>query len=240
MTPSLFKEKVAVSNHTQSFLDNLSNQQDITQLLNTNLRQHQDTLIQHDLNNIEHNESLIQQLITANPFTVFTHNTRKISDTTKYVQLLETLSLHKVDFCGLTETSHVKGQSYKLNQHPSYTAFWSTVINRHVGVGLALHRKWCPFVQHTFLHSDRFIYVDLFFKGNIKVRIIVVYLHTDPIARLQRQTLQSQLIELLRVSQTANYHTLIIGDFNANLDKFYYSVSKHNTGSWQYSVFHYL
>ncbi len=84
MTPSLFKEKVAVSNHTQSFLNNLSNQQDITQLLNTNLRQHQDTLIQHDLNNIEHNESLIQQLITANPFTVTTHNTRKISDTTKY------------------------------------------------------------------------------------------------------------------------------------------------------------
>ncbi len=31
-----------------------------------------------------------------------------------------------------------------------------------------------------------------------------------------------------------------MGDFNANLDKFYYSVSKHNTGSWQYSVFHYL
>src|SRR6266498_4490787 len=234
-TPSLFQEKVAVSNHTQSFLNDLSNQQDITQLLNTNLKQHQDTLIQHNLDDIDQHDSLIQKLLTANPLTISTHNTRKIADTIKYSQLLDTLSLHNVDFCGLTETGHAKGQPYKLTQHSSYTAFWSTVINRHAGVGLVLYRKWCSFVQNTFLHSDRFIYVDLFFKGNIKVRIIVVYLHADPTARLQRQAVQSQLIDLLNTSQNANYHTIIMGDFNAHLERFYHSVSKNNKGRWQYT-----
>jgi len=31
-----------------------------------------------------------------------------------------------------------------------------------------------------------------------------------------------------------------MGDFNANLDKFYQSVAKHNKGSWQFTLFHYL
>ena len=42
---------------------------------------------------------------------------------TKYAQLLETLSMHKVDFCGITETGHAKGQTYKFNYHPEYSAF---------------------------------------------------------------------------------------------------------------------
>ncbi len=31
-----------------------------------------------------------------------------------------------------------------------------------------------------------------------------------------------------------------MGDFNANLERFYNSVSKHNKGSWQYILLHYL
>jgi len=146
------------------------------------------------------------------------------------MQLLETLSLHKIDFCGVTETGHKKGQPYKLDHHPTYTALWSTVINRHAGVGLVLHRKWNPYIQNTYLHNDRFIYVDLFFKGHIKVRLIVVYLHADPTARQQRQALHSQLIDLLITSQRSQYHTIIMGDFNANLNHFYQSVSQHNKG----------
>jgi len=81
------------------------------------------------LDDIDQHDSLIQKLLTANPLTISTHNTRKIADTIKYSQLLDTLSLHNVDFCGLTETGHAKGQPYKLTQHSTYTAFWSTVIN---------------------------------------------------------------------------------------------------------------
>ena len=219
------------SNPSQSFLNNLLTQLDVSNLLNDNYRQHQTTLIHHDLDHIEHQDRLVNQLLTVNPLTITTHNTRKIADTTKYAQLLETLSLHKIDFCGVTETDHTIGQKYKSNLHPDFSAFWSSTINRHAGVSLILHRKWCSYIQSTFLQHDHFIYVDLFFKGNIKVRIIVIYLQADPTDKKQRQTLQTQIIALLNANQLAHYHTIIMGDFNANLDQFYVSVSKHNKGS---------
>jgi len=221
-------------------LNNLSEQQEISTLLQANLRQHQQTLIHHDLDMLDNNNELITQLFTSNPLTISTHNTRVLSDTTKLAQLLETLSLHQVDICGVTETSHPQGQKYQFPHHPEYLAFWSSHINRHAGVGLIVHRKWCTYIQHTFLQNDRFLYVDLFFKGHIKVRIIVIYMHADPTAKQQRQALQKQLIELLSSSQVAGYHTIIMGDFNANLERFYNSVSKNNKGCWQYTLLHYL
>ena len=222
------------------FLNNLLTQPDITTLLNENYRQHQTTLIHHNLDLIEQQESLVNKLLTANPLTITTHNTRKLSDTTKYAQLLETLILHKVDICRVTKTDHTNGQKYKMTQHLEFSAFWSFTINWYAGVSLIIHRKWCPYIQATFLQNDQFIYVDLFFKGNIKVRIIIIYLHADPTAKQQWQSLQSQLIALLKASQIDHYHTLIMGDFNANLEKFYIRVSNHHKGSWQYTLLHYL
>ncbi len=124
-----------------SFLDQLSQQSDISHLLQTNYTQYQANLIHHDLDNLDHQDALINRLLTANPLSISTHNTRKISDTTKYAQLLETLTMHKIDICGVTETDHPKGQKYKFSHHPDYAAFWSSSINRHAGVGFIIHRK---------------------------------------------------------------------------------------------------
>jgi len=114
---------VLLLNTLHSFLNKLSQQQDISQLLNSNYYQHQATLIDYDLDSIVSNEHLVNKLLTANPLTIITHNTRNISDTTKYTQLLEILTIHKVDICDLTETDHAKGQKYKLVYHPIYCAY---------------------------------------------------------------------------------------------------------------------
>src|SRR6266498_5261674 len=141
-------------NPTHSFLNKLFNQPDITDLLNDNYIQHQTTLIHHDLDQIEPQASLVHQLLIANLLTITTHNTRKLSDTTKYAQLLETLTLHKVDICGVTETDHTIRQKYKHSHHLDFLAFWNSTINRHTGVSLILHHKWCPYIQATCLQSD--------------------------------------------------------------------------------------
>jgi len=120
---SLSKGQATVSNTLHFFLTNLSKQPKIAQLLDSNYRQHQITLIHHDLDTIEYQDSLINQLLTANLLSITIHNTRNLSNTTKYTQLLETLTMHKVDFCSVTETGHLKGQKYKLTQHPTYSAF---------------------------------------------------------------------------------------------------------------------
>ncbi len=137
-----------------NFLKQLNTQPDISQLLNDNYQQHQANLIRHDLDNIEHQETLIYQLLNNNPFIISTHNTRNLSDTTKYEQLLETLIMHHIDFCGVTETGHTKSQTYKHKHHPNYAGFWSNNINRHAGVGLILHRKWYHYVQNTYLYHN--------------------------------------------------------------------------------------
>ena len=141
MTHSSFKTQATVENISHNFLDNLSTQPDISQLLKDNYKQHQATLIQHDLDHIEHNEPLINQLLNHNSLTISTHNTRNISDIFKYTQLLETLTMNKVDFCSVTEIRHMKSQPYKHKHHPNYTVLWSTTINRYAGVGLILHHK---------------------------------------------------------------------------------------------------
>jgi len=141
--PSLGQDnqQYCASNLLQSFLNKLLDQPDINNLINDNYIKYQTTLIHHDLDQIELQENLVHQLLTANPLTITTHNPRKLSDITKYAQLLETLTLHKVDICRVIETGHSIGQKYKLKQHPKYSAFWSTPVNRYAGVGLLIHRK---------------------------------------------------------------------------------------------------
>ena len=113
INPVSSKEQESILNPTHSFLQHLSQQTEITHLLNTNYQQYQTDLINRDLENIEHQNTFVNQLLTAHPLIIITHNTRKLSDTTKFVQILETLTIHQVDFCGLTETGHAKGQPYK-------------------------------------------------------------------------------------------------------------------------------
>ncbi len=159
-----------------SFLQQLSNNPHINNLLHQNYEQHQALLIHHDYDNIQNNDSLITKLFTTKPFTIATHNTRNISNTTKYLQLIETLKSHNINFYGMTETCHPKGMKYKNTYHPDYTAIWSTRVNRHAGVSLLIHHKWCTHIQNTFTLYDRLLYVDLYFKGHIKVRIITIYI----------------------------------------------------------------
>ena len=140
----------------------------------------------------------------------------------------------------MTETCHPKGMKYKNTYHPDYTAIWSTSINRHAGVGLLIHRKWCTHIQHTFTQHDRLLYVDLYFKGHIKVRIITIYIHADQKDKHQHLALHQQIIDLLKSSDKAQFHVLIMGDFNVNLTEFYRSIQKHNQGRWQYSLVRHL
>ena len=166
--------------HTlHSFLQQLSNDPNINNLLHQHHEQHQALLIHHDYDYIKNNDSLISKLLTAKPFTVTTHNTRNISDTIKYLQLIETLKSHNIDFYGMMEICHPKGMKYKSTYHPDYTAIWNTRVNRHAGVGLLIYRKWCTHIQNTFTQHDRLLYVDLYFKGHIKVRIITIYIQAD-------------------------------------------------------------
>ncbi len=164
---------------------------------------------------------MLSQLFSINPLIFATHNIRFISNTLKYNQFLNTMTSFNIDFCELTKTYHNTGHKYKTAHYSLYTAFWSVHPNCHAGVGLVLHRKWYIFVQYVFLQHDHFLYVNLFLKGDIKLRIIITYLHAHLLDKTYRTHLQHQLCDLISSSLTSSYHIVIIGDFNINLNKLY-------------------
>ncbi|EXX73045.1 hypothetical protein RirG_063730 [Rhizophagus irregularis DAOM 197198w] len=61
---------------------------------------------------------------------------------------------------------------------------------------------------------------DLFFKGNIKLRIFVVYIPPTNDLVLRYEVID-QLISLIFQTSSQNFHHAICGDFNMNLEKFY-------------------
>ncbi|CAB4409449.1 unnamed protein product [Rhizophagus irregularis] len=69
-------------------------------------------------------------------------------------------------------------------------------------------------------HSSRILSVDLFFKGNVKLRIFVVYIPPTNDLTLRNKVID-QLISLILLATSQNFHHAICGDFNMNLEKFY-------------------
>ena len=63
---------------------------------------------------------------------------------------------------------------------------------------------------HT--HPGGAVALDLFFKGNIKLRVISVYLSSTDIYR--RNQTQNAVINWILQAQQSNLHSIILGDFN--------------------------
>jgi exonuclease III len=107
----------------------------------------------------------------------------------------------------------------------NYTSFHSDLDpSKHGrssgGVSLFIHNSLATHVQFYESHSSRILSVDLYFKGNIKLRIFVVYIPptNDPI--LQNEVID-HLISLISLATSQDFYHAICGDLNMNLDKYY-------------------
>ena len=63
--------------------------------------------------------------------------------------------------------------------------------------------------------------MDLYFKGHLKLRIIVIYLHVNPLDKPYHIKLQQQLYDLITSNINVFYYIIMIEDFNTNLEHFY-------------------
>ncbi|PKY31346.1 hypothetical protein RhiirB3_531541 [Rhizophagus irregularis] len=77
------------------------------------------------------------------------------------------------------------------------------------GVSLFIHNSLATHVQFYEFHSSHILSVDLYFKGNVKLRIFVVYIPptNDPILG---NAVIDQLISLLSLAASQNFHHAII------------------------------
>ncbi|GBB95648.1 hypothetical protein RclHR1_25870005 [Rhizophagus clarus] len=107
----------------------------------------------------------------------------------------------------------------------SYTVFsFSLDTSQHVrssgGVSLFVENSLASHV-HTYTSlSSRLLSVDFYFKGNIKLRIFVVYILPTFDQALRDATIDL-LLQTLSEAKHLSFHHAICGDFNMHLNHFY-------------------
>lgn len=77
-----------------------------------------------------------------------------------------------------------------------------------------------PHVQSYTFHSSQLLLVDLYFKGSIKLQVIVIYIppRNNPILR---SSIISQLLSLLDSFLLNSFYHVVLSDFNIHIDNFY-------------------
>ena len=140
------------------------------------------------------------------------------------------------DFIGLTETHHKQHHQLQCKYQEDYMTFWSNNFNKFTGVGLLIKKQWSIYIHKTFLSNERYIYIDLYLHGHVKVRVIVVYLHANMSEQNQRISLQQEIINLINESVKSNFHIIIMGDFNTNLNRYNELIKSGKTINWKYQL----
>src|SRR5579864_5718191 len=109
------------------------------------------------------------------------------------------------------------------------------------GVGIILSREYARYVHRFSSYKGRVIYVDLFMKGRVKLRVIQLYSHANFTGTRNSVTeLNNYTIELLKQSRQEQYNIILMGDFNVSQEA--YLQEFHRTGSyhWKFGLLHYL
>ncbi|GBB90682.1 hypothetical protein RclHR1_17710004 [Rhizophagus clarus] len=153
-------------------------------------------------------------------------NGLKTHSQSKIEQLHNFFSLKQIFFGGVVDTHlHPKQMHFLSKRLFNYTVFSSSLdISQHVrssgGVSLFIENSLAPHVHTYISHSSHLLSVELYFKGNIKLRIFVVYIPPTSDQAL-RDTTIDLLIQALSDTKRLGFHHAICGDFNMHLDQFY-------------------
>ncbi|GBC09197.1 hypothetical protein RclHR1_08680014 [Rhizophagus clarus] len=135
-------------------------------------------------------------------------------------------SLKHISLGGVVDTHlHPKQMQFLSKRLSNYTVFSSSLdtsqyIRSSGGISLFIENSLAPHVHTYTSHSSRLLSVDLYFKGNIKLRIFVVYLPPTSDQVLRDSTIDL-LIHALSDTKRLVFHHAICGDFNMHLDQFY-------------------
>ncbi|GBB90093.1 hypothetical protein RclHR1_16990007 [Rhizophagus clarus] len=185
-----------------------------------------------DIENLSLQDSLFSSnsisSLPPNSFNILSLNINglKTHSQNKIEQLKNLFSLKQISFGGVVDTHlHLKQMNFLSKRLSTYTVFSSSLdTSQHVrssgGVSLFIDNSLAPHVHTYTSHSSRLLSVDLYFKGNIKLRIFVVYIPPTSDQALRDITIDL-LIHALSDTKRLGFHHAICGDFNMHLDQFY-------------------
>ncbi|GET55983.1 ribonuclease H-like domain-containing protein [Rhizophagus irregularis DAOM 181602=DAOM 197198] len=181
-------------------------------------------------NFLEH-ESLFTTLNSPpipNSFNIssFNINGLRHNSQVKIEQISNFFNLKHISFGGIVDTHLSPKRLHFLSKRlPNYTVFSSDIdktkqVKSTGGVSLFIEKSLASHVQDFVSHSSRILSVDLYFKGNVKLRIFVIYIPPISDSKLRSETIDL-LLQLLVQTKQQNFYHAICGDFNMHLDAYY-------------------
>ncbi|GET55571.1 RNA-directed DNA polymerase from mobile element jockey-like [Rhizophagus irregularis DAOM 181602=DAOM 197198] len=184
-----------------------------------------------DTYNFSEHESLFTTLNFSpilNSFNISSFNVNGLRHNSqiKIEQISNFFNLKHISFGGIVDTHLSPKQIHFLSKRlPNYTVFSSDIDNTRLvkstgGVSLFIEKSLASHVQDFVSHSSRILSVDLYFKGNVKLRIFVIYIPPISDSKLRSETIDL-LLQLLVQTKQQNFYHAICGDFNMHLDTYY-------------------
>ncbi|CAB5331159.1 unnamed protein product [Rhizophagus irregularis] len=184
-----------------------------------------------DIYNFSEHEFLFTTLNSSpipNSFNISSFNVNGLrhNSQVKIEQISNFFNLKHISFGGIVDTHLSPKQIHFLSKRlPNYTVFSSDLdttkpVKSTGGVSLFIEKSLASHVQDFVSHSSRILSVDLYFKGNIKLRIFVIYIPPTSDFKLRSETI-NLLLQLLVQTKQQNFYHAICGDFNMHLDTYY-------------------
>src|SRR6185437_8076271 len=182
--------------------------------------------------------------VTTYPFHILTLNVQGLNSKFKQEQLISMIKSDHISIMGLSETKLRPNQSRFIYKHIDAYSFYFNNDSDSVhgsGVGLIVSNSYSKYIQKSNGYKGRVIYIDLFMKGNVKLRIIQTYLHANFMGnRAEIEDLQRYIFNLLDQAKQLFMETIIMGDFNRSLEKFSVEYRRNGNVHWSYNLFHKL
>jgi len=204
-------------------MNNTNNKQLLTVDLNKKQRElyikQNNYILDHNLELLEATKQ--QTILLGNTITFATTNIRGIGfkDNLKSRQIYDTFKYYKIDFVGLTETLHNNKVSFRHKNDEFYESYWTNATEKCTGVGLLVNKYWAKYIQRINNKWDRYLTVDLFLSGKVKLKVIVIYAPSNIQHLEEIKEFNKDILNILDCSKKEKFSVLIMGDFNADPDK---------------------
>ena len=160
-------------------------------------------------------QSILNQPNTHNlNLTIATHNVRGFNVASKRQIWEDYCTNHNISIASITETkiSHKTKLSFCNNN--LYTYYWANSNSSIKGTAIMIQNHLKPHVYSCLTHHSGAIALDLFFKSNIKLHVISVYLSSTDSTK--RNLTQNTVINWILQAQQLNLQPIILGDFNTH------------------------
>jgi exonuclease III len=186
--------------------------------------------------------STIEQFnISGSSFSVATNNVCGLSSLTKQQQILTFMDEKHYDIFGLSETKlTTRSASSIFHDSLQYRAWWNCFDDSpsSAGVGLIFRSSVAQFVQSVKGYKGRVIYADLFLRGNVKLRVMQVYIPANIANRHVRIDIDNFILNNIAQASQDSYHIIIMGDFNADPASLTSAITNNSPIHWKLNLLH--